>query len=110
MSYNLIRKCESMGVIALTQAELDALYNFDLTNNKRFDQVRDVFCFSCATGLRYSDIAQLRQGHIQDGTITIVAMIFFDRRTIFIRFVGTHSEDDKIDCSTIEIGNDDKQN
>lgn len=31
----------------------------------------------------------------------IVAMIFFDRRTVFIRFVGTHSEYDKIDCSTI---------
>lgn len=73
-----------MGVIALTQAEFDALYNFDLTNNKRLDQVRDVFCFSCATGLRYSDIAQLRQGHIQDGTITTVAMIFFDRRTRYL--------------------------
>ncbi|RVT98498.1 type II toxin-antitoxin system HigB family toxin [Mucilaginibacter limnophilus] len=31
----------------------------------------------------------------------IVAMIFFDIRTVYIRFVGTHKEYDRIDCSTI---------
>ncbi len=31
----------------------------------------------------------------------IVAMIFFDKRTLFIRFVGTHTDYDRIDCSTI---------
>lgn len=31
----------------------------------------------------------------------IVALIFFDIRTVFIRFVGTHKAYDKIDCSTI---------
>ena len=31
----------------------------------------------------------------------IVAMIFFDIRTVFIRFVGTHKEYDKINCSKI---------
>lgn len=32
----------------------------------------------------------------------LVAMIFFDKRTLFIRFVGTHAQYDKIpDCSTI---------
>ena len=31
----------------------------------------------------------------------IVAMIFFDIRTVYIRFVGTHKAYDKIDCSTI---------
>jgi mRNA interferase HigB len=28
-------------------------------------------------------------------------MIHFNRRTIYIRFIGTHTEYDKIDCSTI---------
>lgn len=31
----------------------------------------------------------------------IVAMIFFDIRTVYIRFLGTHKEYDRIDCSTI---------
>jgi mRNA interferase HigB len=31
----------------------------------------------------------------------LVAMIFFDIRTMYIRFIGTHNEYDKIDCSTI---------
>ncbi|MDR6783292.1 type II toxin-antitoxin system HigB family toxin [Pedobacter africanus] len=39
--------------------------------------------------------------NIKGNDFRIVAMIFFDKRTVFIRFVGTHSEYDKIDCSTI---------
>jgi hypothetical protein len=31
--------------------------------------VRDVFCFSCATSLRYSDLVQLRRDHIRHGAI-----------------------------------------
>jgi mRNA interferase HigB len=39
--------------------------------------------------------------NIRGNNYRIVAMIFFDKRTIFIRFVGTHAEYDKIDCATI---------
>ncbi|GAB3917805.1 type II toxin-antitoxin system HigB family toxin [Larkinella terrae] len=39
--------------------------------------------------------------NIRGNRYRIVAMIFFDKRTLFIRFVGTHSEYDKIDCLTI---------
>ncbi|MEE1884022.1 type II toxin-antitoxin system HigB family toxin [Pedobacter flavus] len=28
-------------------------------------------------------------------------MIFFDKRTVYIRYLGTHSDYDKINCSTI---------
>ncbi|MFY9310425.1 MAG: type II toxin-antitoxin system HigB family toxin [Bacteroidia bacterium] len=31
----------------------------------------------------------------------IVAMIHFSKRTIYLKFVGTHKEYDKIDCKTI---------
>lgn len=31
----------------------------------------------------------------------IVAMIHFNKRTVYLRFVGTHKEYDKIDCKTI---------
>ena len=62
---------EPMEVIALTQAEFDTLYNFDLSDNKRLAQVRDVFSFSCVTGLRYSDLSQLRREHIKENEISI---------------------------------------
>jgi mRNA interferase HigB len=31
----------------------------------------------------------------------IVAMIHFSKRTLYLRFVGTHKQYDKIDCKTI---------
>ncbi|HWW39360.1 site-specific integrase [Pedobacter sp.] len=58
-------KRETLEVIALTENEFETLFNFDLSNNKRLSQVRDVFCFSCATGLRYSDLSQLSREHIK---------------------------------------------
>ena len=39
--------------------------------------------------------------NLRGNNYRIVAMIFFDIRTICIRFVGTHKEYDRIDCTTI---------
>jgi mRNA interferase HigB len=39
--------------------------------------------------------------NIKGNAYRLVTMIHFDKRTIYIRFIGTHSEYDKIDCSTI---------
>ncbi len=39
--------------------------------------------------------------NIKGNNYRLVAMVFFDIRTLFIRFIGTHVEYDKIDCSTI---------
>jgi mRNA interferase HigB len=39
--------------------------------------------------------------NIKGNNFRLVAMIFFDKRTLFIRFIGTHAEYDKIDCSKI---------
>ena len=39
--------------------------------------------------------------NIKGNDFRLVVLIFFDKRTIFIRFIGTHNEYDKIDCSTI---------
>lgn len=39
--------------------------------------------------------------NIKGNHYRLVAMVFFSRRTIFIRFVGTHREYDTIDVSTI---------
>lgn len=39
--------------------------------------------------------------NIKGNKYRIVTMILFQVRTVYIRFVGTHKEYDKIDCSTI---------
>lgn len=39
--------------------------------------------------------------NIRGNNYRLVVMIFFDIRTVYIRFVGTHHEYDKIDCSKI---------
>jgi integrase len=64
-------KTEAVEVIALTSEEFETLYNLDLSNNKRLAQIRDVFCFACTTGLRYSDLNQLKREHIKNGEIKL---------------------------------------
>jgi len=66
-----IRK-EKLEVIALEQSELDSILNLDLSKDKRLSKTRDLFVFSCATGLRYSDIAQLKREHIGNDAITLI--------------------------------------
>lgn len=38
---------------------------------------------------------------IKGNKYRLVAMIFFDIRTLYIRFMGTHAEYDDIDCANI---------
>ncbi len=64
-------KKDKLEVIALTQEELDLLFNYKLSSNKRLDQVRDVFCFSCVTGFRFSDLQQLKREHIKEMEIRL---------------------------------------
>jgi integrase len=64
-------KKETLEVIALTNEEFEKLINLDMKQNKRLDQVRDVFCFSCSTGLRFSDLSQLRREHIKKDEIRL---------------------------------------
>lgn len=64
-------KRESLEVIALTQAEFDRIFSLKLGKNRKLEQVRDVFCFSCVTGLRYSDLQQLKREHIKEDEISL---------------------------------------
>jgi integrase len=64
-------KKETLEVIALTNEEFETLYYLDLSTNKKLAQVRDVFCFACTTGLRYSDLDQLKREHIKADEIRL---------------------------------------
>lgn len=55
-------------VIYLTIDELTALFKYEF-DSKRLSHVRDIYCFSCYTGLRFSDVISLNESHIQDGYI-----------------------------------------
>ncbi len=62
---------EETQTIYLTIDELQKISNLDLSNNKRLDTVRDMFLIGCFTGLRFSDLKQLRKEHFYDNVIRI---------------------------------------
>jgi integrase len=60
-------------VIHLTWSELISVYNHKFDDSqKALEQVRDVFCFCCFTGLRYSDVAKLKKSDVKDDHISVV--------------------------------------
>lgn len=63
-------KKEELEVIALTMDEFERLFSWDF-GNTRLNNVRDIFCFSCVTGFRFSDLDQLRWDHINEETIKL---------------------------------------
>ncbi|MBL7882584.1 MAG: tyrosine-type recombinase/integrase [Bacteroidia bacterium] len=50
--------------IYLTEAEIQRLCDLDLSSNLRLDKVKDLFIIACYTGLRFSDLVQLRNENI----------------------------------------------
>lgn len=84
---NFTVRREKLGVIALTEKEFLSLHNKDLTSSdyievdnsgktakisfKTLSKVRDIFCFSCATGLRYSDLMSLQWENVKGDEIRI---------------------------------------
>ncbi|MCF8450693.1 MAG: site-specific integrase [Taibaiella sp.] len=50
--------------VFLTESELTALYNYDLSQNKKLEAVRDLFIFGCYVGLRFSDYSTIRPENI----------------------------------------------
>ncbi|MFV0189734.1 site-specific integrase [Empedobacter falsenii] len=52
--------------IALTEKELAEIESLDLSNNKRLEQVRDLFLIACYTGQRFSDLNKIDKNNIID--------------------------------------------
>lgn len=55
-------------VVFLTMDELMKLYRHEF-ESKKHDKARDIYCFMCFTGLRYSDTNQLLKAHIRGNLI-----------------------------------------
>lgn len=61
---------EEIEVIFLNTEELMTLYNFNF-KSERLSKVRDFYCFGCFTGLRFSDIQNLKASNIYEDYIKL---------------------------------------
>ena len=67
LSYKTVRAATvETTEIALTVNELMTLYHLDLSSNKTYDKVRDLFLVGCYTALRYSDYEQVSNSNITE--------------------------------------------
>lgn len=69
-------------IVYLEYDELMRLYHLDLSKNEKLEKVRDTFCLGCFTGLRFSDIKQLKPENIRNEAIILNS--FKTRETILI--------------------------
>lgn len=62
-------------IIFLNKEELDRIRKLELTEEQLFlDPVRDVLLFCCFSGLRHSDVYNLRRSDIKDGYIEVTTV------------------------------------
>lgn len=74
-SYKPKLKSTQKKIIFLTWDELNRLREFKIPFNKQaLERVRDVFLFQCFTGLRYSDVFNLRRSDIKDDHIEVTTV------------------------------------
>ena len=68
-------------IVYLSWPELMRLYECEFPRQS-LEQCRDVFCFCCFTGLRFSDVKKLRRSDIQADSIHVVTQKTTDSLTI----------------------------
>jgi integrase len=68
-----VSSTDKTNIIALSMPEFMRLYNMDIEKTY-LRRVRDVFCFCCATSLRYSDVRNLKWSNIQGDSLEIVTI------------------------------------
>ena len=74
-SYKPKLKSTQKKIIFLTWEELNKLRGFEIPAAKQaLDRVRDVFLFQCFTGLRYSDVFNLRRSDIKGDHIEVTTV------------------------------------
>lgn len=67
-----IKLIHKKAVVFLTWEELMKVYNLKFGEDKKYlERVKDCFCFSCFTGLRYSDLKALKRTDVFKGFIQV---------------------------------------
>ena len=105
-SYKPKLKSTQKKIIFLTWDELNRLREFKIPSNKQaLERVRDVFLFQCFTGLRYSDVFNLRRSDIKDDHIEVTTVKTSDSliielnnhsKAILDKYKDVAFEDDKV--------------
>ena len=105
-SYKPKLKSTQKKIIFLTWEELNKLREFEIPAAKQaLDRVRDVFLFQCFTGLRYSDVFNLRKSDIKGDHIEITTVKTSDSliielnkhsKAILDKYKNVAFEDDKV--------------
>jgi integrase len=93
-------------VIFLTWEELNKLRDYQIPTTKQYlERVRDVFLFTCFTGLRYSDVFNLKTSDIKDNHIEITTVKTADSliielnnhsKSILEKYKDVHFENNKV--------------
>ena len=105
-SYKPKLKSTQKKIIFLTWDELNRLREFKIPSNKQaLERVRDVFLFQCFTGLRYSDVFNLRRSDIKGDHIEVTTVKTSDSliielnnhsKAILDKYKDVTFEDDKV--------------
>jgi len=64
-------KNEPTEIISLSKEEFFQFFECDLSKHKKLEEVRDAFFFSCVTGLRISDLSNLKKEAINNNMINV---------------------------------------
>ena len=105
-SYKPKLKSTQKKIIFLTWDELNRLREFKIPSNKQaLERVRDVFLFQCFTGLRYSDVFNLRRSDVKGDHIEVTTLKTSDSliielnnhsKAILDKYKDVAFEDDKV--------------
>ena len=66
------KKVRDKDIIYLTWKELMSIYELKYFEKDNLKEIRDIFCFCCFTGLRYSDVKKLEHKDVHEDHIEIV--------------------------------------
>lgn len=58
--------------IALNYEQVELIYNFDFTTNKRLEKVRDLFVFGCTTGMRFGNYSTISKSDVEGNFIRVI--------------------------------------
>lgn len=64
-------KKEITNEVALTLEQVKEVYQFDFTQNKRLERVRDLFVFGSSTGMRFSNYSKIKKTDIENNHINV---------------------------------------